>query len=143
MVAGLHGHALAMAGTDLSAAGRFHIASVPDGRYYLLSAALPLSADPLALLPESTWRVGSVEAPLLVHGGRAAGHVDLTRPPATPDRSAAGGCPALPADRTSAGEVPGVPIGSCRQRRNMKEVVLGHACYGADGSLERVRRNQS
>jgi hypothetical protein len=64
-----------------ASAGRFHIASVPDGRYYLLSAALPLSADPLALLPESTWRVGSVEAPLLVRGGRAAGHVDLTRPP--------------------------------------------------------------
>jgi AraC family transcriptional regulator len=62
----------------LAAPGRYHIASVPDGRYYLLGAAVPRSPDALSyLLPGAVMLVGVAERPVLVHGDRASGPVDL------------------------------------------------------------------
>lgn len=87
--------------TLVTAPGSFHIASVPDGRYHVLSAALPFSADPLALLlPGSTLCVGSGSEPILVRGGRTAGQVDLTlRPPRLTDPPLVVAPPLLLAER--------------------------------------------
>ncbi len=66
----------------LVAPGPYQIALVPDGRYYLLGAALPWSQRALSyLLPERGLLVGVAEQPVLVHGGRANTSVDLALRP--------------------------------------------------------------
>ena len=68
--------------TTLAAPGGFQILPVPDGRYYLLAAAVPASPNALSyLLPESGRLVAVGVQPVLVHGGRASAPVDLTMRP--------------------------------------------------------------
>ena len=75
--------------TTLPAPGRFRIGPVPDGRYYLLAAAVPLSDRALTyLLPDAKLLVGIAEQPVLVRDGRASAPVtialrplDVTDPP--------------------------------------------------------------
>lgn len=70
-------------GTLLSAPGAYRIPCMPDGRYYLLVAALPRQHDPLQLLlPEGDLLVGTGEEPILVHGGQVIGNTDVTLRPA-------------------------------------------------------------
>jgi AraC family transcriptional regulator len=73
--------------TRLSAPGVYRIAPVPDGWYYVLTAALPWSGDPLSyLLPDGRLRVGIGAGPVLVQRGRAHGATDVTlRPPQATD----------------------------------------------------------
>lgn len=64
--------------TNLSAPGAFHIAPVPDGQYYLLSAALPWSLDPRTfVVPPPDARFGISPTPVLIRGGMAQSTVDL------------------------------------------------------------------
>ncbi len=71
--------------TTLAAPGPYHISLIPDGSYYLLSAALPRSQSALAyLLPESGVLVGVSEQPVLVRGGRASAPVNLSLRPLSP-----------------------------------------------------------
>lgn len=72
--------------TLLHAPGPYEIPPVPDGCYYLLSAALPLSDDPQPLLvPGRDLLVGNV-GPLVRHNGGWSGPVDvLLRPPRLTD----------------------------------------------------------
>jgi len=66
----------------LAAPGRFQIGLVPDGRYYLLAAALPWSQSALTyLLPETGLLVGVAEQPVLVRDGRSSVPVDLALRP--------------------------------------------------------------
>lgn len=66
----------------LAAPGRYQIDGVPDGRYYLLAAALPRSQSALTyLLPGAGLLVGAAEQPVLVRGGRAGTAVDLALRP--------------------------------------------------------------
>ena len=68
--------------TTITAPGPFHIGSVPDGRYYLLAAALPWSPHALTyLLPETGLLVAVSERQALVHGGRASAHASLALRP--------------------------------------------------------------
>lgn len=70
----------------ISAPGAFHIGAAPDGRYYLLAAALPQSPNALTyLLPEAGLLVGVTEQPVLVRNGCVAAHVDLALRPLNPD----------------------------------------------------------
>ncbi len=72
--------------TRLTAPGAFHIDMVPDGRYYLMVAAMPLcdNADMLLVLNKGM-NVGAY-GPLIVHNGRSDEAVDLTlRPPRVTD----------------------------------------------------------
>ena len=63
----------------ISTPGRYQIATVPDGRYYLLAAALPWSQNALTyLLPEAGLLVGVAKSPVFVVGGRGSTSVDLT-----------------------------------------------------------------
>lgn len=71
--------------TTLAAPGPYQIALIPDGSYYLLSAALPRSQSALTyLLPETGVLVGVSEQPVLVRGGRASAPVDLSLRPLSP-----------------------------------------------------------
>jgi len=71
--------------TTLAAPGPYQIALIPDGSYYLLSAALPRSQNALTyLLPENGVLVGVSDQPVLVRGGRASAPVDLRLRPLTP-----------------------------------------------------------
>lgn len=71
--------------TSLAAPGRFQISPVPDGRYYLLAAALPRSSRALTyLLPDAELLVAAGAQPLLVQDGRASGAVELTLRPLRP-----------------------------------------------------------
>ncbi|MCG8350214.1 MAG: helix-turn-helix transcriptional regulator [Chloroflexales bacterium] len=64
--------------TNLYAPGAFHIAPVPDGQYYLLSAALPWSFDPRTfVVPPPDARFGISPTPVLIRGGMAQSMVDL------------------------------------------------------------------
>jgi AraC-like DNA-binding protein len=68
----------------ITAPGPYQLALVPDGIYYLLSAALPRSPDPLTyLLPETGLLVAASDQPILVRGGRASAQVHLTLRPRT------------------------------------------------------------
>ena len=68
--------------TTITAPGPFHIGSVPDGRYYLLAAALPWSPHVLTyLLPETGLLVAVSERQALVRGGRASAHASLALRP--------------------------------------------------------------
>lgn len=71
-----------MACATLAAPGPYQIAPVPDGRYYLLAAAVPWSQSVVTyLLPGTGLLVGVAEQPVLVRGGRASMPVDLTLRP--------------------------------------------------------------
>lgn len=75
--------------TTLTMPGPFQLGRVPDGRYYLLAAALPWSENALAyLVPDAGMLVGFAEEPVVVRGGRASvparlalRPVDVTDPP--------------------------------------------------------------
>ncbi len=68
--------------TTVPAPGAFQIGPVPDGRYYLLAAALPWSPDALTyLLPESGLLVGVSDRPVLVVGGQASTPIELALRP--------------------------------------------------------------
>ncbi len=73
--------------TLLSSPGPYSIKSVPDGCYYVLAAALPLSESPLAyLLPDSGLLVGTSQGPLVIHNGAMSGQPDIVlRPPQSTD----------------------------------------------------------
>jgi AraC family transcriptional regulator len=71
--------------TTLAAPGSYHIDPVPDGRYYLLAAALPWSPDPLTyLMPDAGLLVGVSEQLISVRGGRSSAPVHLTLRPLRP-----------------------------------------------------------
>lgn len=73
--------------TLLSRPGPYFIKSVPDGCYYVLAAALPLSGSPLAyLLPDSGLLVGIGQEALVMHNGTMSGQPDIMlRPPQLTD----------------------------------------------------------
>ena len=66
----------------LTAPGHYQIAPVPDGRYYLLAAAVPRSPTAQTyLLSAAAPLVGIVERPVLVRDGRSMASVDLVLRP--------------------------------------------------------------
>lgn len=68
------------------APGPFHIGAAPDGRYYLLAAALPQSPNARTyLLPEAGLLVGVAEQPVVVRNGCVAAPLDLALRPLNPD----------------------------------------------------------
>ena len=68
--------------TTLTVPGPFQLGPVPDGRYFLLGAALPWSENALSyLLPDADLLVGFGERPVLVRGGRAHAPAHLTLRP--------------------------------------------------------------
>ncbi len=72
--------------THLFAPGDFHIDMVPDGRYYLMVAAMPLCDDAsMLLLLNDSMRVGA-QGPLVVRNGKWGEMVDVVlRPPRVTD----------------------------------------------------------
>jgi AraC family transcriptional regulator len=72
--------------THLFTPGEFHIDMVPDGRYYLMVAAMPLCEDACKLLLlNDDMRVGA-QGPLVVRNGRLGEMVDVVlRPPRVTD----------------------------------------------------------
>ncbi len=71
----------------LPAPGIYFIKSLPDGYYYVLAVALPLSGNPQAyLLPHTKLLVGMSQGPLVIHNGKMSGQPDiLLRPPRVTD----------------------------------------------------------
>lgn len=75
--------------TTITAPGHFQIDGAPDGRYYLLAAALPWSRNALTYLaPDAGLLVGVAEQPTYVRAGQASAPLalmlrplDLTDPP--------------------------------------------------------------
>ena len=84
--------------TRLTEPGDFYIDMVPDGCYYLLSAAFPASRDPrVYLLPDETLKVGGY-GPLLVRNGVASEPVEIElRPHCLTDPPILAALPFLPA----------------------------------------------
>lgn len=79
-----------VAGAFLTELGEYRIGPLPDGRYYLFAAALPVATQPLNFLLPNTASllVGSGQGSLVVEGGQVFGktnlklrHVRLTDPP--------------------------------------------------------------
>jgi AraC-like DNA-binding protein len=71
--------------TVLTTPGLFHIASPPDGCYYLLATSLPWSPDPLVpTLPQSDLLVGACSEPLHIHHGVSNRHFNISLRPSTP-----------------------------------------------------------
>lgn len=71
--------------TTLDAPGRYQIAPVPDGRFYLLAAAVPRSPSARTyLMSSASPLVGIAERPVLVSDGRADATVDLVLRPRRP-----------------------------------------------------------
>lgn len=69
----------------LAAPGRYQIPRVPDGRYFLLGAAVPRSEHPQTyLLSDAALLVGIAERPAVVQDGRASASVDLVLRPRWP-----------------------------------------------------------
>lgn len=68
-----------VAGALLTEPGRYRIGPLPDGRYYLLAAALPDATGPLTyLLPNTAaMLVGSGQGSLIVKGGQVFGNTNL------------------------------------------------------------------
>src|SRR5215469_13871606 len=73
--------------TVLPGPGTYFLKSVPDGSYYVLSAALPLSEEPRTCLsPDSGLLVGMSQGPLVMHNGKLSGNPHITlRPPRLTD----------------------------------------------------------
>ena len=76
-----------VAGTVLTAAGRYQLAGLPDGRYYLLAAELPWAENPrVPTLAEHGLLVGNGSEPLLVQNGHTSNQTDIVlRPPRLTD----------------------------------------------------------
>jgi AraC-like DNA-binding protein len=73
-----------VAGTIISAPGHFRLGPVPDGRFFVLSAAIPVTADPIAwLMPGAEILVGGGHV-LTVRDGLVSGRPDLTLRPRRP-----------------------------------------------------------
>jgi AraC family transcriptional regulator len=72
--------------TLLTEPGHYHLGAVPNGRYFLLVAALPVSDSPYTyLLPQSDVLVG-IQGPIIVYNGEVQGSVDvIVRPPRLTD----------------------------------------------------------
>jgi AraC family transcriptional regulator len=72
--------------TLLAEPGPYHLGPAPNGRYFLLVAALPVSESPYTyLLPQSDVLVG-IQGPVTVYNGEVQGTVDvLLRPPRLTD----------------------------------------------------------
>ena len=68
-----------VAGALLTELGRYRIGPLPDGRYYLLAAALPDATGPLTyLLPNTAaMLVGSGQGALIVKGGQVFGNANI------------------------------------------------------------------
>lgn len=68
-----------VAGALLTELGRYRIGPLPDGRYYLLAAALPDATEPLTyLLPNTAaMLVGSGQGALIVKGGQVFGNANI------------------------------------------------------------------
>ncbi len=65
-------------GALLHGPGAYHIARVPDGRYYAMAAAFAPTTRGLAyLLPDDGLRVGGAPLPVTVRGGRAGERADI------------------------------------------------------------------
>ena len=96
------------AGALLEAPGEYSFAVVPDGRYHLMSAALPPAGDALGyLLPGDALRVGRAPGTLLVHAGLATGCKDVTlRPMRRTDPPVLVALPALLLDLSGVGRSP-------------------------------------
>ena len=73
--------------TLLPAPGIYLIKSLPDGCYYVLAAALPLSEEPKAyLLPDAALLVGMSEKPVQICNGKMSGQPNIVlRPPRLTD----------------------------------------------------------
>lgn len=73
--------------TLLSAPGRYLMKSLPDGCYYVLAVAMPLSEEPqTCLLPGSGLLVGMSEGPLFIYNGKMSGQPNIAlRPPRLTD----------------------------------------------------------
>ncbi len=72
-------------GTLLYAPGSYRLGPVPDGSYYLMVAAFPLSENPQTYLLPDNVLVG-VQGPLHIRHGQADGSVDvMLRPPRLTD----------------------------------------------------------
>lgn len=77
------GHPVAC--TLLHAPGAFRITGAPEGCYYLMAAAFPLSSSPLAhLLPDGTVRVGRAASPVRISGREVFGGGDVALRPVRP-----------------------------------------------------------
>ncbi|GER91837.1 AraC family transcriptional regulator [Dictyobacter vulcani] len=83
--------------TKLYAPGFYQIPNVPDGAYYLLSAAFPFANDPQKYLsPGEKMLVAKNSSPLMIHKGHISGIPDLTlRPPRLTDPPLVMGLPLL------------------------------------------------
>ncbi|GCE28693.1 AraC family transcriptional regulator [Dictyobacter alpinus] len=69
--------------TRLNAPGSYLLTNVPDGVYYLLSAAFPMASNPQAYLsPGEKQLVAKNSSPLIIHNGHICGISDLTLRPA-------------------------------------------------------------
>jgi AraC family transcriptional regulator len=67
-----------VAGAVVTAPGPFQICAVPDGRYYLMAAALPWAEDPrVPLLCDTAMLVGVHAGPLTIQGGTCLTGADI------------------------------------------------------------------
>jgi AraC-like DNA-binding protein len=65
--------------TLLTAPGTYHIAPVPDGRYYVFATVLSQSDDPVTQLLDNKALRGSVrQGPVVVQRGQVSGYTDVT-----------------------------------------------------------------
>lgn len=70
-----------VAGTILTTPGPYRIGPAPNGRFFVLAAAIPTNADPIAwLMPGADIRVGGGQT-LTVRDGLATGDPDVTLRP--------------------------------------------------------------
>ncbi|MGH2531189.1 MAG: helix-turn-helix transcriptional regulator [Thermomicrobiales bacterium] len=75
---------LPVAGTILTSPGPFRFGPVPNGRYFILSAAIPTASDPVAwLMPGADVRVGGGQV-LTMEDGRLRGEPDVSLRPRRP-----------------------------------------------------------
>jgi AraC-like DNA-binding protein len=92
--------------------GTYRMPAAPDGRYYLMAAALPWSDDLISyLLPdESKLQVGRSEAPVLLQGARTSGSTDLVlRPVRITDPPIVSALPVLLAGSTTSAALETAP----------------------------------
>jgi AraC family transcriptional regulator len=84
--------------TLLAKAGSYTIASVPDGRYFVMAAALPLAEEARTyLLPDSASLMGTIQVPLVMRDGRMQGLADVNlRPPRLTDPPMVVAIPLIP-----------------------------------------------
>lgn len=72
-------------GTVMISPGPYQLSAVPDGRYFLLAAALPWAEDPrVPLLSGAGMLVGAHAGPLTIQGGTTRPDADITLRPVLP-----------------------------------------------------------